>query len=332
MPADRQGALGRAMRVANRKGLTGIHTLEGRDALSDFQDLRTRGELTLRVYASVPWDGLEHAAALGVRTGFGDEQIRIGPVKLFADGALGGQTAYMLEPYEGDPGNVGIEVTSRAELIEQVRRSEDAGFDVAVHAIGDRAVRHTLDAIEESRRGADRSDRRPRIEHLQVFHPDDLDRLRTLNVVASMQPIHATSDMEMADRHWGGRCRWAYAWRDVLASGARLAFGSDCPVDPIDPLRGLYAAVTRKQEDGTPEEGWYAGQCLSVEEAIYAYTMGAAYGSREENLKGSVEIGKLADFAVLSQDVFSLPPEEILGTRVEMTLCDGRIVWQDAEA
>ena len=328
-PGDRQEALVRAMQIANRKGLTGIHTLEGRDALNDFQELRTRGEQTLRVYASIPWTSLEHAVALGVRTGFGDEQVRIGPVKLFADGALGGQTAYMLEPYEGDPDNVGIEVTSRSDLAEQVTRSEDAGFDVAVHAIGDRAVRDTLDAIEASRRGADRSDRRPRIEHLQVFHPDDLGRLRMLNVVASMQPIHATSDMEMADRHWGERCRWAYAWRDMLASGVPLAFGSDCPVDPIDPLRGIYAAVTRRQEEGTSEGGWYPEQCLSVEEAVYAYTMGSAYASWEENFKGSLAVDKLADLAVLSQDIFSIESEEILKTRVEMTVLDGRIVWRE---
>lgn len=330
-PSDRRRVLTRAMRIANRTGLTSIHNLEGRDALTEFQRFQASGELTLRVCTSIPWDNLAPARALGIRTGFGDEYIRIGPVKLFADGALGGQTAAMLEPYETAPEDTGIEVTSKEELVEQVRSSEDAGFDVAVHAIGDRAVRNTLDAIQESHEAGDRAGRRPRIEHLQVFHPDDLPRLRGLNVIASMQPIHATSDMGMADRHWGNRCRWAYAWRDVLSSGARLAFGSDGPVEPLDPLRGLYAATTRKWEDGIPEGGWYPEQCLSVEEAVYAYTMGAAYASGEENLKGSIEVGKVADLVVLSRDVFSIPPEEILQTRVEVTLFDGRVVWSAEE-
>ncbi len=168
-----------------------------------------------------------------------------------------------------------------------------------------------------------------RIEHVQLLHPADLPRLTHLGVVASMQPIHATSDMDMAERYWGHRCQLAYAWRSLLDAGATLAFGSDCPVETLDPLAGIHAAVTRRRADGRPGPGgWIPDQRLTVAEAVHAYTMGAAYAAGEAHLKGSIRPGKLADLVVLSHDIFDIEPMEILHARVEMTILDGRIVYQ----
>jgi predicted amidohydrolase YtcJ len=286
----------------------------------------------MRVLMHLPGDNLDAAIELGLRSGLGDEWLRIGGIKLFADGALGPQTAHMLAPYESAAGNLGIPTLSRDKLHGLVRRANDAGLSVAIHAIGDAANRIALDAIAAAQANA-RPSTRPtlpnRIEHVQLLHRDDLPRLAQLGVVASMQPIHATSDMEMAERHWGRRCDLAYAWQSVLSSGARLAFGSDAPVETPDPLAGIHAAVTRRRADGSPgPEGWIPAQRITVAQAVHAYTLGAAHASGEAHSKGSLAPGKLADLVVLSHDIFQGTPEEIAAARVEMTVLDGRIVYQ----
>jgi len=325
---ERLEALRSALPIAYSKGLTGLHVPEGRDSWSAFQRLREEGALGLRVLMMIPAFGLDDAIGLGLRSGFGDAWLRIGPVKLFVDGALGGQTAAMIAPYEGDPDNSGILTMTEEEFGEVVARASAAGINVAVHAIGDRATRMVLDAVEASQRIIRAHRLRPRIEHAQLLRACDFGRLAELGVIASMQPIHATSDWRMADRHWGKRGKWAYAWRSVLKAGGRLAFGSDCPVETLDPLKGIYAAVTRKEENGRPEGGWYPEQCLTVEEAVRAYTMGAAFAAGEEAIKGSIAMGKAADLVVLSEDIFSDPPERILETKVEMTMVGGEIVYR----
>jgi predicted amidohydrolase YtcJ len=212
-----------------------------------------------------------------------------------------------------------------------VRQARDAGLSVTVHAIGDAANRAVLDAIAASPRQAYAHPPAlpDRIEHVQVLHPDDLPRLAQLGVVASMQPIHATSDMEMAEHLWGRRCDLAYAWRSLLDTGARLAFGSDCPIETLDPLVGIHAAVTRRRADGSPgPEGWIPGLRLTVSEAVHAYTLGAAYASGETHVKGSLAPGKLADLVVLSHDIFEMEPMDILAALVEMTLFDGEVVYE----
>ena len=327
-------ALRRGMVEAQRLGLTGIHDPGHPAVLAALQVLRARGEWGLRALVHIPTEGLAAAAELGLRSGLGDEVLRIGGVKIFADGALGPQTAHMLAPYEGTPDNRGIPTHSAAELEDLVRRAHRAGLSVAIHAIGDAANRAVLDAIEHA--PLPPSDLRPalpdRIEHAQLLHPDDLPRLARLGVVASMQPIHATSDMEMAERHWGRRCDLAYAWRSLLESGARLAFGSDCPIETLDPLAGIHAAVTRRRADGSPgPEGWIPDQRLTVEQAVRAYTLGAAYASGEEQIKGSLVPGKLADLVVLSHDIFEIDPQQIAEARVEMTVLDGRVVYGAGE-
>ncbi|MGD8625933.1 MAG: amidohydrolase family protein [Anaerolineae bacterium] len=330
-------ALEQGIGQAHRLGLTGVHDPGHATVLAAFQVLHARGALKLRVLTHIPGDDLEAAIALGLRSGFGDETLRIGGVKIFADGALGPQTAHMLAPYEGSDHNLGIPTHTAGELAEMVRRARAAGLSVAVHAIGDAANRAVLDAIEANAAPGDQSTNPPidqsakppnRIEHVQLLHPDDVPRLAALGVVASMQPIHATSDMEMADHHWGRRCALAYAWRSLLDSGATLAFGSDCPVEMLDPLPGIHAAVTRRRANGQPgPEGWIPAQRLSVAEAVGAYTLGAAEASGEAHLKGSLAPGKLADMVVLSRDIFQGEPDEILDTGVEMTVLGGQIVY-----
>jgi predicted amidohydrolase YtcJ len=325
-------ALRQGMARAVRLGLTGFHDPGHSTVLAALQVLRARGELALRALVHIPDEELASAAELGLRSGFGDEILRIGGVKIFADGALGPQSAHMLSPYEGTTGEFGVPTHTAAELYNLVRRAHQAGLSVAVHAIGDAANRAVLDAIEHARSsGSGPPPALPdRIEHVQLLHSEDLPRLARLGIVASMQPIHATSDMEMAERHWGRRCDLAYAWRSILDSGARLAFGSDCPVEILDPLAGIHAAVTRRRADGSPgPEGWIPAQRLTVAGAVHAYTLGAAYASGETDLKGSLAPGKLADLVVLSRDIFAIDPVEILDARVEMTVVDGQIAYRD---
>ena len=327
-----------AMREGQEKafaqGLTGVHDLDGTRALKVWQILRELGQMRMRVCKSVPAGSLDEALALGIRSGLGDERLRIGGVKFFADGALGPRTAWMLEPYEEEADNRGIAVASKEELGEQVKRASAGGLAALVHAIGDRANREVLDVLEETRAEEERRGTvhlRHRIEHVQVLHPDDWGRLAQGRIIASMQPLHATSDMEMVDRFWGERGKGAYAFRTLLECGTALVFGSDCPVETNDPLAGIHAAVTRRRADGAPAaEGWYPEQRLSVEEAVCGYTQGAAFASGEEEQKGSLTPGKLADLVLLDQDIFRIEPMEILDVQIEATMIGGEWVFVGA--
>lgn len=330
-PETRQEALLRAMREAQALGLTGIHDCDGSESLSDYQEMLSRGELGLRVSMMIPRENLDDEIRLGLRSGFGNEYLRIGNVKVFSDGTLGSQTAQMLEPFVGQPENLGIAAISQEKLEDVVDRAADAGIASSVHAIGDGANRRVLNAFAKLRQKATGAGLRHRIEHAQLLHAEDVLRFKELDIIASMQPIHATSDMVLAERYWAGREDGAYAWRSLLDTGARLAFGSDAPVESMDPLVGIHAAVTRQRADGQPEGGWYPQQRLSVAEAVHGYTLGAAYASGEENDKGSISVGKLADLVVLSQDIFGILPQEILNTRVVATVFDGRVVHGDDE-
>lgn len=326
-------AIQAATAAAHRHGLVNVHTMEGPAAFRAFQHLHAGGELQMRVLIQIPEENLEAAVRLGLRSGLGDERLRIGGVKIFADGALGARTAAMLAPYEGYPGDRGIVIADGGALTAMVRQASRAGLAAFVHAIGDRANRDVLDAVEASRRAGEGLHLRHRIEHVQILHPDDVPRLARLGVVASMQPLHATQDMLLADALWGDRCAGAYAWRSVLDSGAVLAFGSDAPVEDLSVIAGIHAAVTRRRPDGSPgPEGWIPQERLSAEEALRAYTVGAAYAGGEEAIKGSLSPGKLADVAVLSRDILAIPPDEILETEVVATLLDGRFVYRQEDA
>ena len=279
------------------------------------------------VEGGAPAFGGQHALGVGLRSGFGDEWLRIGGVKIFAAGALGSKTAAMIAPYEGEPENFGIVVTDKEDMLERAREASAGGLSVTVHAIGDRANHDVLDVYELLRReeaARGRARLRHRIEHVQVLHPDDLNRLAKLDVIASMQPIHAISDMDMADRFWGERARLSYAWRAVWDSGARVVFGSDAPVERIDPLPGIHAAVTRRRADGRPgPDGWYPEQRLTLQETIHAFTAAAALTSGQEAWLGTIAPGKLADLTIYDRDLFAIPAEELLETKVVGTVVDG---------
>jgi predicted amidohydrolase YtcJ len=321
-------AIKAGMARAHKLGLVGTHTMEGTAALVAFQQLRAAGELKMRVLMQIPETNLEAAIQVGLQTDFGDERLCIGGVKGFSDGALGARTAHMLEPFEGEPDNCGIPVATAEHLKDLIGRASRAGIATVTHAIGDRANREVLDAVEASRRAGEGLHLRHRIEHVQLLHPDDVPRLARLGVVASMQPIHATQDMLLADAHWGARSAGAYAWRSLLDAGTALAFGSDSPVEDLDVMKGIHAAVTRRRADGSPgPDGWYPEQRLTVTEAVHAYTAGAAYASGEEAIKGKLSPGKLADVVVLSQDIFTIEPMAILETEVVATVFDGECVY-----
>jgi hypothetical protein len=320
-------AMRAAMAVANRLGLTGVHDMDGALSLQAQQVLCDRGELTLRVVKSIPMDNLAAAVQVGLRTGLGDDLLRIGQVKMFTDGALGPRTAWMLAGYETDPDFTGIP-TQPIELIrENVMLANGAGLGCAIHAIGDRACREVLDIYADAH--ARYPHMRNRIEHAQILHPDDFGRFGALGVIASMQPIHATSDMHISDKHLGSRAAGAYVFQTLLQQGAVLAFGSDCPVEVIDPLVGLHAAVSRRRADGTPgPNGWYGAQRLSVEQAVRGFSWGPAYAAGLERRLGSLERGKLADVTILRQDVYAIEPMEILNAGVLGTVVGGRFVWR----
>ena len=325
-PEQHRKAIAEATRELHRQGIAAVHVPEGRRKLTAVMECWLRHELELRVLWMVAAEDLPGLVNAGVRSGFGDDWLRLGPVKAFADGALGSRTADMNAPYEGDGDNRGVEVQSTEQLSALVEYCTLHNWNVAIHAIGDRANSRVLDALEDHWHQWTSRYLRPRIEHVQLLAPEDLPRLGAMGVVASMQPIHCPSDWEMAEARWGKRCSGSYAWRSLLESGAAVAFGSDAPVEEPSVLKGLYAAVTRQREDGQPAGGWYPEQRLSLSDAIHCYTMGAAYAAGLERESGSIRVGKHADMILLSQDVFSLPPAALLETRVEMTLIAGQVV------
>ena len=315
-----------------RMGLTGVHDFDGRTCFQALQMLHERGELHFRVVKSIPLDLLPQAADLGLRTGFGDDFLRIGSVKLFADGALGPHTGAMLEAYIDEPRNRGILIMDNEQLFEHGCLAAESGLSLAVHAIGDRAVHEVLEGIARLRvyeRENGLPALRHRIEHVQTIHPADAGRLANLNLIASMQPTHAPSDMLVADRALGERAAFSYAWRTQLQNGVRLAFGSDAPVESPNPFRGLHAAVTRCRVDGSPgREGWFPEQRLTVDEALEAFTNGAAFVAGLDHCLGRLSAGFLADLIVLEKDPLTCDPADLYFIQPVATMVGGEWVWQ----
>jgi predicted amidohydrolase YtcJ len=281
-----------------------------------------------RARASAPPHDLATALASGMRTGDGDEWLRIGHLKIFTDGALGSQTAALEEPYAGSADR-GILTIERDEIVDAVARAANAGIAVAIHAIGDRAVHLALDAIEPTRRTAPQL--RQKVEHVQLVRADDLGRFAKLGIVASMQPIHATSDRDLADRYWGPeRTKRAYPWRTLLSSGAVLAFGSDAPVEPIDPLLGIYAAVARRRP--ADADAWTSEQRLTLDEALAGYSSGAAYALGRETEAGTLAPGMVADLTVLDRDLARLREVQLLEARVSAAITGGVVRFAEGLA
>jgi predicted amidohydrolase YtcJ len=320
--------------ILHQLGLTGVHDYrimggaDGPPAFRAYQHLQAVGELALRMWMHIPGERLDEAIALGLRTGLGGDCLRVGHVKLFSDGGQGARTAWMLEPYQ-DTGDCGMPLTPMDEIAQAVRKADQAGLSVAIHAIGDRANRELITVFENLPRPASRIPHRAphRIEHVQMIQPQDVTRLGRLDVVASVQPIHCPDDIPMIEESVGPRGRLAYPFRDMLDAGVTLALGSDCPVASPNPMFGIHAAVTRQQRDGEPQGGWYPQQRLTVAEAVWSYTMGAALVAGREAELGSITPGKLADLVVLDRDIFAIEPMEIAEAQVVMTVFDGQIVY-----
>lgn len=329
-----QDWLQEAITEAHRLGLTGIHDQrverEGRRNFRLLQTLRRQGKLDLRVHMHLAAEYLPEAATLGLQAGFGDDRLWLGHIKIFADGTMGSRTALMLEPFEGEPDNFGVAIAPADKLWRLAEQAGQAGFPLSIHAIGDRAVREVLDVFSELPPTASLSGNAlsHRIEHVQLIHPDDLPCLGRYGIVASVQPVHLLTDWPTADRVWGRRARYAYAFRSLLDHKTQLAFGSDAPVAPLNPFLGIYAAVTRQDERGEPAGGWYPEERISLAEAIHGYTMGPAKLAGKPHLQGSLTPGKWADMIVLSQNLFEIPPAEIAEVGVKLTIFDGRVVYR----
>jgi predicted amidohydrolase YtcJ len=306
-----------ALRTANARGVTAIHDKDGGlGALSVFQRLRGEGSLTLRVWQSLPHDRIEHLDELGISSGFGDDMVRVGYIKVFMDGTLGSQTARLLD-------GSGVQITGAEEFADIVRRAACAGFPVAVHAIGDLANREALDAFEATADEWQPRGLRQRIEHAQLLAEDDIPRFERIGVAASVQFSHAPSDRDVADRLWDGKTDRAYAYRSLLESGTVVVNGSDAPIEELDPLLGIRAGVLRSLDD---REAWHPEQAVSVEEALLATTVTPAWLARDERNRGRLVPGHLADLVVLDRDPVSSPPEELTDVKVVATMVGGRWV------
>jgi predicted amidohydrolase YtcJ len=310
-------AMRRALEVVAARGVTCIHDFDGgRDALSLWQRLRAQTQLTVRVWQTQPHQRLEHLAALGIRSGFGDELLRVGHLKVFMDGALGSGTAAMLDAS-------GVVTTTRDELAEIVRQAASSGLAVAVHAIGDRAVRDALDGFASASDGDICLPLPHRIEHVQCIDPTDLPRLAELGIAASVQFSHAVSDRDLADRAWRGH-PGAYAYRSLAETGVLLANGSDAPVEELDPWAGICAAVRRTDDERPP---WRPKQALTLEQALHAVCVAPALLTGDERRRGTLLPGRHADLVVLDRDPFPLEPDELPAVRIVATMLGGRWVY-----
>jgi hypothetical protein len=310
-------------------GVTTVQDNSSIDALPTYLELRARGELTARISVWRPIEALTALKGAGVRTGLGDDWVRVGALKILSDGSMGAGTAAFFEPYADDPKTSGLLLYPVAELRRLIREADAAGFQLAVHAIGDRANALVLDAFEEAIRVNGPRDRRLRIEHAQVVRRSDLARYRGLGVVASIQPSHAIDDMRWAEKRIGKeRCRDAYSFRSFLEAGIPVAFGTDWYVEPLDPRIGLYAAVTREFTEGGPPGGWLPEERIGLEDALDLYTRGSAHAEFAEERKGTLEVGRLADLVVFARDLTRIPAREILTTPVDLTVVGGRVVYE----
>ncbi len=331
----RMRAVKRALAHAASLGVTSVQHMNPEYAdIAIYSELLERGELTARIYAAPLIPSVDDLAKIGIRHAFGGPFLRIGALKAYADGSLGSSTAYFFDPFSNQPNNHGLlsdEMHPVSLMQDRMMRADAAGLQICTHAIGDQGISIILDLYSEIVKAHGESDRRLRIEHAQHMAAKDFDRFAQLHVIASVQPYHAIDDGRWAEERIGhDRASRTYAFRTFLNHRVRLAFGTDWNVAPLNPMLGLYAAVTRATLDGKNPNGWFPEQKLTVAEAVEAYTMGSAYAEFQEKDKGSISPGKLADMVLLSDDVFSIDPAKIRNVKVMTTWLGGKIVWDAA--
>jgi predicted amidohydrolase YtcJ len=327
----------RALAHAASLGVTSAQDMNPDYAdIAVYAELLERRELTMRLYVAPYITGFDDQARLGIRHAFGGPFLRMGAVKAYSDGSLGSSTAYFFQPYLGQPNNRGLlsdQMHPVSLMRERMLKADAAGLQICTHAIGDEGISIILDLYTDVARAHGDADRRFRIEHAQHVAAKDFDRFARLHVIASVQPYHAIDDGRFAEGRIGqDRSSRTYAFRTFLDHGVRLAFGTDWDVAPLNPLFGLYAAVTRATLDGKNPKGWFPEQKLTLAEAVEAYTMGSAYAEFQENEKGSITAGKLADMVLLSDDIFAIAPEKIREVKVEKTILGGRLIWDAGSA
>ena len=317
-----------AQKAALKRGITGVHTCETLSEWEALAALETEGKLKLRIYHLLPPDDLDDATARGITAGSGSERLWFNHVKLFADGSLGAGTALLHEPYADNPDECGIACLEKNKLEDKIRLAYSHSCDVAIHAIGDLALTNALESIAAARRQYP-GNHRDRVEHVQIYRPQDLALFYKLGVVASVQPVFTATDWAPADKRWGPeRCLHAYAWKSLLQANLKVQFGSDAPVESINPIYGLHAAVTRRTLTGEPPGGWYPQQQLSLEEGITGFTEVAAWNSRRESKLGCIAPGKWADLTVFGRDLFKLAPDEWPSVETAMTMVHGEVAHQ----
>jgi len=324
--------LKKAARHLHRFGIVNVHDPdEGADVFSLLQEIKNEPDFRLNVVIYIPVSQLESLISARIRSGFGDDVLRFGGVKAFVDGSLGGRTAWMEEPYEGEPENTGIQIATKDELLEMVGQANRAGISVMTHAIGDRAVRTILEVYSETGAAKEHGlgETMNRIEHFQILSKGLIPALADSSVAASVQPVHIFSDWSAADRFWGRRARWAYPFRTFLQAGLPLVFGSDSPVEPVNPFWGIYAATLRKDIQGSPTEGWYPEERLSLQESLFAYIVKPPEIVGEGGRKGRLAPGYRADFVLINRAPLAEPPEASLNTHVLATAVEGEFVFSE---
>ncbi|MEX0994442.1 MAG: amidohydrolase, partial [Balneolaceae bacterium] len=333
-PQEREEALELALRQMNANGLTGVHAAGIREEeWKLYKTFADEDRLTARIYAMIEgteefFDSMAESGPVK-NYGNGENMLALRSVKIWTDGALGSRGAALLQDYQDDPGNTGLLFYDQQELTRMVGKGVSNGYQMNIHAIGDAANRQVLNAFENVLKERGGKELRHRIEHAQVVHTDDIPRFKKLGIIASMQPAHATSDMNMAEERIGtDRMKGAYAWQKFLRQGTVIAGGSDFPVESVNPFEGLHAAVTRQDAEGRPPGGWYADEAMSREEALRSFTLDAAYAAHQEEILGTLEPGKWADFIIIDRDYFEIPAREIREITVLETWLGGQPIHQ----
>lgn len=328
---EQRMALTKAMEQMRAHGLTGVHDAGiGVEIWNLYKNFADQGKITTRIYAMISGAGetFDKLSENGPVESYNNDLLALRSIKLYADGALGSRGAALMEQYSDDPANRGLLFSSEEEMTDMILKTASKGYQTNVHAIGDRANRLVLNTFENVKDSLGEQGLRHRIEHAQVVSLEDIPRFKELNIIASMQPTHATSDMNMAEKRIGpGRIKGAYAWQRFLDQGTIIASGSDFPVEDVNPFFGLYSAVSRKDHQGNPGNGWYSGQAMSREEAFRSFTIDAAYAAHQENTLGSLEPGKWADFILIDRDYFEVPESEIWKVNVLETWLAGEKVY-----